>query len=533
MLDSFDDVLTHLGTGKWNIFHFIACAYGNILVTPHTLGRPFLAPKLDFTCLYDDNDNTTLIPAASSGFWSTNDNATNDFLTNSTNGEECRRLVETENGMMWQRCSHWHFDNTTFTSTITSEFELVCGREHLRTTYQSLYQLGCLIGSPLSGFLADRYGRRSMIRVSSVLYIIMALGTAWLTDLNALIGIRFIMGICHAVILIITYILAVEVAEPRRRAALGLSIYLVWAASLIAWGGLGYLLREWRLLQFVGSIPGLLFLPMLWLLDESPRWLMVTGRHREALVVLRKAARWNNVHIQLPEEELIELMTKETVNKENQESIFSLKTRITSYLNEVLVLVKTPYLRKITFCTNINFCMGSMVYFGLSLSGSTLSHNPFVYMALSGLMEPFHDLTIIIYSLTDSSFHPPINSLTHLFTDLPVLYVNGVCPSDVDWAVMTLAMLGKMTNTAAFLVAFFYASELFPTEVRSRGIGTCSTSSRIGSIIAPYILDLVGTSHSWAPSLVFGVASVLAAGVTQLLPETSGAAMPETVADLE
>ncbi|KAK4308267.1 hypothetical protein Pmani_020020 [Petrolisthes manimaculis] len=530
MLDSFDDVLTHLGTGKWNIFHFIACAYGNIIIIPHTLGRPFLAPKLDFTCLYDDNDNTTLIPAAASGFWSHNDNATHDFLTNSTNGDECRRLVETDKGMMWQSCSHWHFDNTTYTSTITSEFELVCGREHLRTTYQSLYQLGCLIGSPLSGFLADRYGRRSMIRVSSVLYIIMGLGTAWLNDLNALIAIRFIMGIFHAIILIITYILAVEVAEPRRRAALGLSIYLAWAASLIAWGGLGYLLREWRLLHFVGSLPGLLFLPMLWLLDESPRWLMVTGKHREALVVLRKAAKWNNVHIQLPEEELIELMTKETVSKENQESTSSLKARITSYLNEVLVLIKTPYLRKITICTNINFCMGSMVYFGLSLSGSTLSHNPFVYMALSGLMEvPAYTLSIPVvhrFGRRNTAVG------TFLFCGV-ALVILAFIPEDVDWAVMTLAMLGKMTNTAAFLIAFFYANELFPTEVRSRGIGTCSTSSRIGSIIAPYILDLVGTSYSWAPSMVFGVASVLAAGVTQLLPETSGAALPETVADLD
>lgn len=58
---------------------------GNIVVTPHTLGRPFLAPKLDFNCLYYD-DNSSLTPADSSGFWSANDNATFDFLTNSTSG---------------------------------------------------------------------------------------------------------------------------------------------------------------------------------------------------------------------------------------------------------------------------------------------------------------------------------------------------------------------------------------------------------------------------------------------------------------
>lgn len=55
-----------------------------------------------------------------------------------------------------------------------------------------------------------------------------------------------------------------EVAEPKRRLSLGFTIYVVWGVNLGAWGGLGYLLREWRLLQFVGSLPGLVFLPLMW-----------------------------------------------------------------------------------------------------------------------------------------------------------------------------------------------------------------------------------------------------------------------------
>lgn len=43
------------------------------------------------------------------------------------------------------------------------------------------------------------------------------------------------------------------------------------------------------------------------MLDESPRWLIVRGRHDDALRVLQKAARWNKAQLP-PEEELRALM---------------------------------------------------------------------------------------------------------------------------------------------------------------------------------------------------------------------------------
>lgn len=58
---------------------------------------------------------------------------------------------------------------------------------------------------------------------------------------------------------------------------------------------------------------------------------------------------------------------------------------------------RTPRLRTITLCLYLDFLMAGMVYFGLSLSGASLSDNPFVYMVLSGIMEvPAYTLTVPI-----------------------------------------------------------------------------------------------------------------------------------------
>ena len=61
---------------------------------------------------------------------------------------------------------------------------------------------------------------------------------------------------------------------------------------------------------------------------------------------------------------------------------------------------RTPYLRKYTLCIYLDYLVVSMVYYGLSLSGATISDDPFLYMVLSGLMEvPAYTLTAYIVDL--------------------------------------------------------------------------------------------------------------------------------------
>ena len=56
---------------------------------------------------------------------------------------------------------------------------------------------------------------------------------------------------------------------------------------------------------------------------------------------------------------------------------------------------------------------------------------------------------------------------------------------------MTLSLIGKVTIGIAFMIAFVYVTELFPTDCRSIALGWCSCVGRIGSIVSPYINDLV------------------------------------------
>ncbi|XP_069185234.1 organic cation transporter protein [Procambarus clarkii] len=563
----FDDLLTQLGTGKWNLLVFCSVAYWTVQVPYHSMGGAFLTPQTDHRCLPPDGALPLLL---------------ND--TNTTTVSKCSYLAKVAGGgVEVQPCTEWSFDNSTYDNSLTSEFELVCNYKSLRPTYTSMYYIGACVASPLNGWLSDRYGRKTMMTFAMIMYIILGNCLSWLPNISALLTLRFIMGLMHPTSLQSGFSLVMEVCEPRYRSTVGILVFLPWALAIMWWGGLAYLIRDWRWLMFTVTIPSFFILPPLWFIDESPRWLMVRGHHDRALQVLEKAARWNNVQLP-PRDQLLAMMedissevmscrhfqpshaiplpyaqSTQVVHKAQISYLWMedwhvgcrLETPTSPgiykscggrrmpnvtlaylglFINEFTVLVRTKKMRVITLSVYSIFFTAGLVYLGLSLGGEGYSSDPFVYMALSGVMElPGSTVTI-----------PMINHLGRRLSNIICFTVTGVAllaltfiPASRVWLVMILALVGKLAIAAAYQIIYLHGAELFPTEVRIRGLGTASMVSKLGSILAPYLMDTMRSVWEPAPSLVCGLAGLMAAGVTFLLPETAGAALPDTVAQLE
>ena len=56
-----------------------------------------------------------------------------------------------------------------------------------------------------------------------------------------------------------------------------------------------------------------------------------------------------------------------------------------------------------------------------------------------------------------------------------------------------MANTGKMGISGAFGVVYVFSAEISPTVVRTVGVGSGSMSARVGSLIAPFIGDLVSS----------------------------------------
>jgi OCT family organic cation transporter-like MFS transporter 4/5 len=113
-----------------------------------------------------------------------------------------------------------------------------------------------------------------------------------------------------------------------------------------------------------------------------------------------------------------------------------------------------------------------------------------------------------------------------------VLLLSLAVPQDIEWLVITLTMLGKMSVTASYGTIYLFSVEQFPTVIRNVALGCCSMSARVGSTIAPYLLYL-GTTWKPLPILIFGLTAFAGGFLSLFLPETYNKDLPDTLADAE
>ena len=62
---------------------------------------------------------------------------------------------------------------------------------------------------------------------------------------------------------------------------------------------------------------------------------------------------------------------------------------------------------------------------------------------------------------------------------------------DTDALVIGFALVGKAAVVSCFCSIFIYSSEIFPTVIRTVGVGSCTFFGRVGALLAPQLLLLV------------------------------------------
>ena len=81
-------------------------------------------------------------------------------------------------------------------------------------------------------------------------------------------------------------------------------------------------------------------------------------------------------------------------------------------------------------------------------------------------------------------------------------------------------------------MVFLVTSELYPTNLRSQAVGTCSFISRIVCLLAPFIAPL---ARLWQPLplLVLGVPAIISGCLNIKLPETKELNLPQTMEEAQ
>lgn len=97
----------------------------------------------------------------------------NQYIPSSSKFRKCYLNDINSNKGKLIPCKKWVFDNTFYTTTISTDWDLLCDRLHLKAITQNAFIMGTS-GSFLSGIMSDRLGRRTtMYLLITVLVIVL------------------------------------------------------------------------------------------------------------------------------------------------------------------------------------------------------------------------------------------------------------------------------------------------------------------------------------------------------------------------
>ena len=280
--------------------------------------------------------------------------------------------------------------------------------------------------------------------------------------------------------------------DKRYRTEAVLSTSFGWVVGYLLLPMVAYVVRDFRYLQL---IPTLIMVAMfaLWVpqIPESPRWLLTKKRYKEAYDLLLKACRFNrkvNKDFKQKFDLLYAVKKVETIENTNDET-YSMKN------STVCELLKNRQYRSITLILWVSFYINGFIYHGFNLNVDILGGDVYLNFALAGLIEiPSTVLNLVGMRFTGRKRFTILTILSAAMCYSVIVFLQSLYDAN-HWLIVFFCMLGKMFIFSTYNAIYIHAGEIFPTQLRHSGVSSCSIASRFGSMVAPFVKELVSLNQ--------------------------------------
>ncbi|XP_077256243.1 solute carrier family 22 member 3 isoform X2 [Temnothorax americanus] len=197
-------------------------------------------------------------------------------------------------------CSGKYRFVTEFTeNSVVTEWGLVCEKRYLSFLGPTVYYTGVLLGAWIAGLLTDRIGRLPIQAICLYAQGTMAVALYVVQNYPAFLVLRGLQGVFVQGLQNSTYILSLELFPARSRTLVALIMQISWSIGLVLLAVLSYAIPDWRILQLAVSVPTAITVLYIWIIPESPRWLLARGKSTEADMALERIAIYNSCCIGL------------------------------------------------------------------------------------------------------------------------------------------------------------------------------------------------------------------------------------------
>ena len=376
--------------------------------------------------------------------------------------------------------------------------------------------IGTVAGALGAGHVGQKIGGRETLRITAVLYVLSAIGSALAWNWPVLMLFRFVGGLGIGASSVLGPVYIAELAPAKWRGRLVGAFQFNVVFGILAAYTSNYLIRtlhlgslEWRWQVGVAALPALGFLALLFGIPRSPRWSASKGRNEEALAVLKLMGDPN------PEAELADIQSALAEEHATaHEPVFQWKYRYPLFL-----AISIGAFNQLAGINSILYYLNSI-------------------FASAGFSQISGDQQAIAIGFTNLVFTIVGMSVIDKLGRKTLLLVGAAgtasCLAAVSWLFATNSHPGALVWVLIIYIAFFalsqgaviwvYIGEVFPNAVRSKGQGVGNAShwfmNTAIQLAFPMVVAQIGRS---APFTFFAVMTAVQFVVVLLVyPETKG-----------
>lgn len=380
---------------------------------------------------------------------------------------------------------------------------------------------GCIAGVFMAGKAGDHYGRKKVLMLAALLFFVSAVGSASAHSLVFFLVARVLGGLAVGVASILSPMYIAELAPAKYRGTLvSLNQLAIVVGILVAFFS-NYILvgtgeNNWRWMLLVMAAPAVLLFFSLFLVPESPRWLVARNRKEEALAVLIKTSGEESAHAELKE-------INETLKNQEESTfseLFSPKIKPLLFIGIILAVfqqitgINTIMYYAPKIFANVGQSNDSALLQTILIGGTNLI---FTLVAMVLIDRYGRRMLIIIGSA----------GMTLMLAGLSVLFFTNHTSS----VLVLVFILGYIAFFAASLgpALWVVAAELFPNRLRSKGMSIAIVALWIACTIVtitfPIMLEKLSGGITFLIFALICLANLLY--VWRFVPETKGKTLEE------
>lgn len=375
---------------------------------------------------------------------------------------------------------------------------------------------GATLGSAGGGWLADRFGRRHVIIVTAVLFAAGSILSALAASVGGLIASRILIGIATGVASFVAPMYLSEIAPPHIRGSLVALNQLAVTVGILASYLVDYAFSaggEWRWMFGIGVIPALALFGGMLIVPDSPRWLMLRGRNREAAQALARLRRQQEIAPEIAETR-VALSSPST----HWSDLLSSNLRM-----PMLVGIGLAVLQQVTgINTVIYYAPTIFQYAGIGSSSSSI-------FASLGVGVVNLVMTVVAVLLLDRVGRRPLLLVgeSGMVLSLVALALGFALRGSADTGWITTASLIAYVGFFAIglgPVFWLLISEIYPLGIRGLAMSVATVFNWVANLVMtltfPELVSVIGTSATFVLYAFLGVASLVF--TWRLVPETRG-----------